>query len=125
MNRIPLFIPILIVFWVAGVAGAESPPTEPKIEFSASTGADGAVTVTGKVILPPGWKLSIHTLTIRYQKAGGSATLNAFMPLKGPEFKGTINLTAGSYQTWAVIDVKDADGREKQVSSPARSVTTN
>jgi hypothetical protein len=125
MNRIPLFIPILIVVWIAGVARAQTPPAEPRIEYSASTGADGAVTVSGKVVLPPGWKLSIHTLTIRYQKAGGSATLNALLPLKAPEFKGTINLTAGSYQTWAVIDVKDADGREKQISSQAQSVTVN
>ncbi|HKB05854.1 MAG TPA: hypothetical protein VKD90_26900, partial [Gemmataceae bacterium] len=83
----------------------------------------GPVTVSGKIILPPGWKLSIHTLTIRYKKPGGAATLNAFLPVKGPEFKATINITSGSYQVWAVIDVKDAEGRERQISSPVQSVT--
>jgi hypothetical protein len=131
MNRLPLLIPVLIAIGATKPAVAQSPPTEPKIEFTASGGGDGSsgsgsVTVSGKIVLPPGWKLSIHTLTIRYQKAGGAATLNAFLPVKGSaEFKATINITAGSYQVWAVIDVKDAEGREKQISSPVRSVTVH
>jgi hypothetical protein len=37
-------------------------------------------------------------------------------------FRSTLELPAGSYGIWAVIDVKDAEGRERQITSPPQNV---
>jgi hypothetical protein len=117
---------------LAVAAPAQSPPPpEPTIEINVSgeSGAPGSgqgtATVSGKVNLPPGWKITVHTLTLRYRKNGTATTVNAFVPVKGAPFtfKTKLDLPAGSYGVWGVIDVKDAEGREKQISSPSQGVS--
>jgi hypothetical protein len=126
MNRLPLFLALCL----PGIVVAQS-PTEPRIELSASgsespsgtiTDGEGPASVSGKIVLPPGWKLNIHVLTIRYAKDGGSRTLNTLLPVKGLEFSTTLNLKAGSYTVWAVIDVKDTQGRERQIKSESKTI---
>jgi ABC-type glycerol-3-phosphate transport system substrate-binding protein len=108
------------------VATASAQTPQPKIEVSASgTGTsqgNGTVTVSGSLTIPAGWQLSIHTVTVRFQKDGGGKTLNALIPVKGSNFTQKVDLKSGSYKIWAVIDVKDTDGREKQISSEPQSV---
>src|SRR5947207_14979316 len=107
MNRLPLLLAVLIPL-TTSVAAAQA-PGEPTIDFKVSgvsgSGGQGAVTVSGNVTVPAGWKLSIHTLTIRFQKAGTSSSLNAFGAVKGSDFSFSfkVNLKSGSYQAWAVI----------------------
>jgi hypothetical protein len=128
MLRFPFLVTGLLV--IAATATAQAPP-EPTITLEASgtggtAGSDGTVTVSGNINLPAGWKLSIHTLTIRYQKLPGASTLNALASVKGGgPFNLKLDMKSGSYSVWAVIDVKDADGREKQISSPPRNVNVN
>jgi hypothetical protein len=130
MTRLPLLLAGALVVTVAAPAQSPPPP-QPSIEFGASgeSGAPGSgvgtVTVSGKVIVPPGWKITVHTLTIRHQKAGTVTTVNAFAAVKGDTltFEAKLDLPAGSYTAWGLIDVKDAEGREKQVASPSRGVT--
>jgi uncharacterized lipoprotein YbaY len=129
MKRLPLLLAGLL--GVAAAAPAQSPaPTQPSIDLrvsgqSGSPGSgSGTATVSGQVNLPPGWKITVHTLTLRYRKDGKATTVNAFLAVKGAPFKfeTKLELPAGSYAVWAVIDVKDPDGREQQVSSPPQSV---
>ena len=124
MSRLPLFLALFLPF----AAAAQSPPP-PRIDFNAggemgqpgSTG-EGVASVSGKIVLPPGWKLSIHTLTIRYAKDSGATTLNTLLPIVGLNFATKLNLKSGNYKIWAVIDVKDPDGKERQISSEQRNV---
>jgi hypothetical protein len=122
----PCLLAVLAVGLAAPLSG-QSPPPGPKIDLNASgsgTGSgDGSATASGTITLPAPWQLSIHVVTIRYQKDGSTKTLNAFVPVKGDKFTTNIALKAGSYKVWAVIDVKDADGREKQISSDPQSVS--
>jgi hypothetical protein len=78
---------------------------------------EGIATVSGKIILPPGWKVTVHVITIRYAKDGGYGSLNVLAPVKGDKFSAKINLKAASYTVRAIIDVKDAKGRERQIAS--------
>jgi len=125
-----LRISFIAVAFFAVTASAQSPPA-PTITLEASGtggtgGSSGTVTVSGDINLPAGWKLSIHTLTIRYKKQPATSTLNAFGSVKGAgPFSIKLDMVAGSYSVWAVIDVKDADGREKQISSTPRNVNVN
>ena len=122
--------PFLLVVLAVGLtasAPAQSPPAGPRIELGASgsgggTG-QGTANVSGSISCPAPWQLSIHTVTVRFQKDGGSKTLNAFIPVKGDKFFANLDLKAGSYKVWAVIDVKDADGREKQISSEPKPIS--
>jgi hypothetical protein len=122
----PCLLVVLAVGLTAG-APAQSPPPGPRIELGAAgsgTGTgSGTATVSGTITCPAPWQLSIHVVTVRFQKAGGTKTLNALIPVKGDKFSASVDLKAGSYRIWAVIDVKDADGREKQVASDPRTVT--
>ena len=130
MTRLPLLLAGLFALTVAAPAQSPPPP-EPTIEISVSgeSGAPGSgtgtATVSGKVNLPPGWKITVHTITLRYLKNGTATTVNVFAPVKGTPFtfKAKLELPAGSYGVWGVIDVKDAAGREKQISSPSQGVT--
>jgi hypothetical protein len=129
MPRTHLLLAVLLALPL--VAAAQTPPApQPTIDINVSgqSGAPGSgvgtATVSGQVNLPPGWKLSIHTLTLRYKKAGTATTLNAFLPVKGAPhtFKTSLQLANGSYQVWGVIDVKDPSGKTKEISSPPQSV---
>jgi hypothetical protein len=120
----------LSLFAVLGVGiaavQADTPPDGPKITLQASGGGNpgqGTVTAAGTITSPAPWQLSIHTVTVRYQKQGGSKTLNAFIPVKGANFSADLQLKTGTYSVWAVIDVKDADGHEKQISCDPQMVT--
>ena len=107
-------------------APAQGPAQGPTINVNASGGGtgngDGTATVTGSINLPAGWELSIHVVTIRYQKDGTGKMLHAFIPVKGPDFTATINLPKGSYGIVGLIDVKDKDGHERQISSGSQNV---
>lgn len=120
MSRLPLLVALCLP--VAVMAQAPTPSLDVTVSGESGSGGDGIATVSGKITLPPGWKLSIHTLTIRYAKDGGNTTLNALLPINQPDFKTKINLKTGSYKVWAVIDVKDADGKERQISSTPSNV---
>jgi hypothetical protein len=102
-------------------ATAQTPPPQPTIDLAASgaatTTGNGSATASGSVTIPAGWQLSIHVVTVRYQKQTGGKSLNAFIPVKGGKFSANVELKSGSYKAWAVIDVKDTEGREKQISS--------
>ena len=122
--------PCLLAALAVGLAApvpAQTPPAGPKIDLQASGAGsgsgDGSATAFGKITLPAPWQLSIHVVTIRYQKDGSTKTLNAFVPVKGDKFTTDVGLKKGSYKVWAVIDVKDADGREKHISSDPQSVS--
>jgi hypothetical protein len=122
-------LPLLFVFPITAVAQA---PSEPSIDFNAagssvpgSQSTEGTASVSGRINLPAGWKLSIHTVTIRYAPDGKSSTLNVLLPVKGAEFGAELSLKKGGYQIWAVIDVKDAKGNEKQISGMRRDVTVD
>jgi hypothetical protein len=123
MIRIPFFLALCL----PGVAAAQTADV-PRIEFSAAAengsmfDGEGIANVSGKIVLPPGWKVTVHVITIRYAKEGGTRTINALIPVKGAQFSAKINLTAASYAVWAVIDVKDAEGRERQISSDRESI---
>ena len=121
------FLLLVLAIGLTASAPAQSPTTGPRIELGASgsgTGTgEGSGTVSGTIICPAPWQLSIHTVTVRFQKDGGTKTLNAFIPVKGDKFSATVNLKAGTYKAWAVIDVKDADGREKQIASEPRPIS--
>ena len=118
----------LVVVLAVGLAAApaQSPTTGPKITVGASGSGNGtgngSSNVSGSIFLPPPWQLSIHVVTVRYTKAEGGKSLNLLIPVKGTTFSGTMGLKTGSYKVWAVIDVKDADGREKQISSEPQTV---
>ena len=118
---------ILLAVGLTASAPGQSPPPGPRIEVGASgsgTGSgSGTASVSGTITCPGPWQLSVHTVTVRFQKVGGTKTLNAFIPVKGDKFSANVDLKAGSYRIWAVIDVKDADGREKQIVSDPRNVT--
>lgn len=129
-SGIMLRLPLLVALGLPLVAIAQSSSSLPSISINAgadqgtpgSTG-EGAVTVSGKIVLPDGWKLSIHTLTIRYAKNGGNSSLNAFLPVKADStFNSKLNMKSGNYKIWAIIDVKDAEGRERQISSTPQNV---
>jgi hypothetical protein len=111
---------LAVGFLLAQPTQAQAPPAEPKIQLTVTAG-NGSITANGTVELPGTWKLSIHTLNIKYQKDGAGATLNWLLPVKGGKFNSTLNMNAGSYTVWAVIDVKDNEGREKQISSPPQT----
>src|SRR5688572_21743253 len=87
MFRLTFLLAVLIPL-TSSVAVAEA-PTKPSIDMQVSgtsePGGQGVATVTGKVKLPPGWTLSIHTLTVRFQDAEGGRTLNAFGAVKGAD----------------------------------------
>jgi uncharacterized lipoprotein YbaY len=129
MTRLPLLLAVSLAVAVAAPAQTPAPP-QPTIDLQVSGqsgtpgSGQGTATVSGKVNLPPGWKITVHTLTVRYQKDGTVTTVNAFIPVKGAPFKFAtkLDLPNGSYSVWAVIDVKDADGREKQIASQAQNV---
>ena len=107
-------------------APAQRPTAGPKITLqvaSTGTGGQGGATASGKLTVPAPWQLSIHVVTVRFQKQGGNKTLNALIPVKGEDFRAEVALKPGTYRAWAVIDVKDADGREKQIACDAQSVT--
>ena len=121
--------PGLLVALTVGLiasAPAQAPQSGPQINISASGsgsgGGQGQASVSGSIRCPAPWQLSIHTVTVRFKKDGGTKTVNAFLPVKGDKFELDIDLKAGSYKCWAVIDVKDANGREKQISSDSQSV---
>ena len=102
-------------------AQGPAPAPLPKIELKASAGT-GTISVSGSITLPAGWKLSIHTLTVKYQRATGGATLNWLVPVKGDaKFDRSMNMNGGSYSVWGVIDVKDSEGRERQITSETQS----
>jgi hypothetical protein len=118
----------LVTVLAVGLAAApaDTPPDGPKITLQASGGGtpgQGTVTASGDITTPAPWQLSIYTVTVRYQKQGGSKTLNAFIPVKGANFKADLQLKPGTYSVWAVIDVKDTDGHEKQISCDPQMVT--
>ena len=106
-------------------APAQTPPT-PKIDLgvngSGTTVGNGSATASGSITVPAGWQLSIHVVTVRFQKQTGGKSLNAFIPAKGNNFTATVDLKSGSYTVTALIDVKDTDGREKQIESPPQLV---
>lgn len=116
MRYLPLLAALVIL---VRPAEAQSPP-QPKIELKVTAGS-GSIKASGEISLPAGWKLSIHTLTVKYQKVGGGSTLNWLIPVKGGKFDAGLNASSGSYSVWAVIDVKDNDGREKQITSETQS----
>ena len=127
MTRLPFLLAVAL--GVAATASAQAPPPpQPTIEISVGTesgtpgSGSGTITVSGKVTLPPGWKLAIHTLTIRYRKSGTATTVNAFIPVKGApyNFNYKLQMPAGSYSVWGVIDVKDPRNKTMEVSSPAQ-----
>jgi len=107
-------------------APAQGPPAKPTLTIGASGGGtgndDGTASVAGAISLPPGWELSVHVVTVRYQKDGTGKMLHAFIPVKGPEFAATIHLKSGSYGIVGLIDVKDKDGHEWQISSGSQNV---
>jgi hypothetical protein len=117
----------ILTLGLAATAPAQGPAAGPKIDLQASgagTGSGaGSATASGKITLTAPWQLSIHVVTIRHQKDGGTKTLNAFVPVKGDKFTTDIGLKTGSYKVWAVIDIKDAEGHEKQISSDPQSVS--
>lgn len=116
------FLPVVVFcLFASQIADGQAPAPQPKIELRAN-GGNGSITVAGTITLPPGWKLSIHTLTVRHSKSTGGKTLNALIPVKGDAtFNTMVNISSGSYSIWAVIDVKDADGREYQITSETQS----
>lgn len=120
MCRLPLLVALFLP--AAVMAQASTPSLTINVSGESGSGGDGIATVSGKISLPPGWKLSIHTLTIRYAKDGGNTTLNTLVPINQPDFKTKVNLKSGTYKVWAVIDVKDADGKERQISSDPSNV---
>jgi hypothetical protein len=115
---------IAVGFLLAQPTQAQAPPAEPKIQLQVTSG-NGTITAKGSIDLPGPWKLSIHTLTIKYRKDGGTATLNWLLPVKGGKFESALNMNPGAYSVWGVIDVKDNEGREKQISSPPQSAKVN
>jgi hypothetical protein len=127
MTRLSFPLAVLIPL-TASVAVAQA-PAEPTIELSVTGGGggggEGTITVSGKVKVPPGWSLTVHTLTVRFQKVGSGTTLNAFGAVKGSDlaFNFQVRLKSGSYQVWAVIDAKDKDNREKEIKSKTQSAT--
>jgi len=126
MIRLTIFLAVVIALTGSAVAQAPAEPTmEIRVSGSSSGSGGGVATVTGKVTLPAGWKLSIHTLNVRFQKDGSATSLNAFGPVKdgNVEFTLKVNLKEGTYKVWGLIDVKDSRNREKQIVSPAQSVT--
>jgi hypothetical protein len=122
MRYLPLLAVLLLV--VAGPSAAQAPPAEPKITLTAG-GGSGTISVSGSIELPSPWKLSIHTLCVKYRRSSGGATLNWLIPVKGGKFQASMNFNAGSYAVWAVIDVKDNEGREKQIGSETKEATVS
>jgi hypothetical protein len=128
MTRLPLLVAGLLT--LTAVAPAQSPAPQPTIDINASGGSaapgsdTGTSTVSGQVTLPPGWKITVHTLTLKYRKAGTGASVNVFAPVKGDKFtfEAKIELPTGSYDVQGLIDVKDAAGREKQITSSSKGV---
>jgi hypothetical protein len=127
MTRLPYLLAVAL--GVAATASAQAPPPpQPTIEISVGSesgppgSGSGTITVSGKVNVPPGWKLAIHTLTLRYRKSGTVTTVNAFIPVKGAPFTFNykMQMPSGSYSVWGVIDVKDPQNKTKEVSSPAQ-----
>jgi hypothetical protein len=124
MTRLSLFA--VLAVGLAAAPAQSPPPAGPKITLQASgggTAGQGTVTASGNITLPAPWELSIHVVTVRYQKQAGSKTLNALIAVKGANFKAELQLKPGTYSVWAVIDVKDSDGREKQISCEPQMVT--
>lgn len=124
-----MFRTTLLVVLAVGLvtsAPAQSPPPMPSIEVHASGGGTGTgtgtATVSGTINLPAGWELSIHVVTVRYQKDGSGKLLHFFIPAKGPNFSATVELPRGSYNITGLIDVKDKDGRERQITSGSQGV---
>ena len=118
MTRLSLFA--VLAIGLTAAPAQSPPPAGPKLTLEASgggTAGSGTVTASGNITLPAPWELSIHVVTVRYQKQGGGKTLNGLIPVKGANFSAELQLKPGTYSVWAVIDVKDADGREKQISS--------
>jgi hypothetical protein len=128
MPRLPLF---LVLAGLPAIAAAQAPPApQPTIQINVGSQSGppgsnvGTATISGQINLPPGWKLAIHTLTLRSVKSGTATTVNAFLPVKGTPhtFQAELELPAGSYQVWGVIDVKDPTGRTREITSPAQGV---
>jgi hypothetical protein len=121
MTRLSFPLAVLISL-TASVAVAQA-PAEPTIELSVSGGGEGTITVSGKVTVPAGWNLTVHTLTVRFKPVGGGTTLNAFGAVKGSDltFNFQVRLKSGSYQVWAVLDAKDKDNKEKEIKSKTQS----
>ena len=110
------------LFFTTNLQAQTPDPTQPQIELSAS-GSSGKVTVSGKITLPPGWKVSFHTLCVRHQKDGTNVTVNLLISINGDNtFNSSIDVPKGSYTVWAVIDVKDSSNREKEVKSMPKPV---
>src|SRR6476620_973751 len=92
MTRLPLLLAGLLAVAVAAPAQSPAPP-QPSIDLQVSGqsgtpgSGTGTATVSGKVNLPPGWKITVHTLTLRYRKDGKATTVNAFVSVKGAPFK--------------------------------------
>ena len=72
---------LVVMFLLVRPSEAQGPAPTPKIELKVN-GGNGRITASGNIFLPAGWKLSIHTLTVKYQKSGGGgATLNWLIPV--------------------------------------------
>lgn len=116
----------VLTIGLAASAPAQSPPPMPSIEVNASGSGsgngDGSASLSGRINVPAGWELSIHVVTVRYQKNGSGKMLHFFIPVKGPNFSATVELPRGSYAITGLIDVKDKDGRERQITSGNQSV---
>jgi len=124
MSRLSV-LAVLAVGLVAR-APAQTPAPVPTITVTASAGGsgngDGSATVSGSISLPAGWELSIHVVTVRYEKTGTGKSVNLFIPVKGSDFSATVNLPRGGYGIVGLIDVKDKDGHERQISSASQNV---
>jgi hypothetical protein len=104
-------------------AQAQAPTDGPKITLRVGSNGRGTATASGTLTVAAPWELSIHVVTVRFQNQGGTKTLNALIPVKGENFHAEVSLKPGTYRAWAVIDVKDADGREKQIACDVQVVT--
>jgi hypothetical protein len=120
---------ILTVLALSLVAAQAQGPNDPTITATASGSGDGqgsgSITVSGNITTPAPWQLSIHTVTVKFTSQTGGKSLNAFVPVKGPNFSNfsaSVGLKRGAYSIVAIIDVKDADGHERQISSQPQQV---
>ena len=119
----------LVAVLAVGLAAApaQGPAPAPTIDINVSgsgTGTGtGTVTVSGTIAVPANWELSIHVLTVRFQPAGGGKSRYMLVPVKGPNFSVQMDLKKGSYTVTGLIDVKDADGREKQITGGPQTAT--
>jgi hypothetical protein len=117
-----LSLALLSLLFATNSHAQTTDPNQPSIELS-SSGSSGKVTVSGKINLPPGWKVSFHTLCVRHLKDGTNVTVNLLIPIDGENsFKTSIDVPKANYTVWAVIDVKDSNNREKEIKSMPKPV---